>query len=58
MMIGITADMTPDDIRTHLSSEYRKWNSRVAHGDEKIRARAEQMLLLIGEARSKFVDGS
>ena len=55
-MLGITADMQSDDIRAHLSAEYRKWNSRVSHSDEKIRARAEQMLLLIGDARAKFVD--
>jgi hypothetical protein len=55
-MLGITPEMTPDEVRSHLSAEYRKWNSRVGHADEKIRSRAEQMLLLIGDARSKFVD--
>lgn len=55
-MLGITADMTSEQVRAHLSAEYRKWNSRVSHSDEKIRARAEQMLLLIGDARARFVD--
>jgi len=55
-MLGITADMSAADVRAHLSAEYRKWNSRVSHQDEKVRARAEQMLLLIGDARAKFVD--
>ena len=55
-MLGITADMTPEQIKQHLTAEYRKWNSRVSHSDEKIRKRASEMLLLIGEARAKYVD--
>jgi tellurite resistance protein len=55
-MLGISSDMTPEQVKRHLTAEYRKWNSRVSHPDEKIRKRAEEMLLLIGEARAKFVD--
>ncbi|MHC4708889.1 MAG: tellurite resistance TerB family protein [Planctomycetota bacterium] len=55
-MLGITANMRPEDIQKHLINEYRKWNSRVNHPDEKIRKRAEEMLLLIGEVRAKYVD--
>jgi hypothetical protein len=42
-------------VKRHLAAEYRKWNSRVSHSDEKIRARAKEMLLVIGEARAKYV---
>jgi hypothetical protein len=55
-MLGITPDMTPDQVKEHLVAEYRKWNSRVSHSDEKVRERASKMLLLIGEARAKYVD--
>ena len=54
-MLGITADMSPEELKRHLTAEYRKWNSRVSHSDEKIRARAKEMLLMIGEARAKFI---
>ncbi len=55
-MLGLTPDMGPEDIKAHLTGEYRKWNSRVNHTDEKVRKRAEEMLLMIGEVRSKYVD--
>jgi uncharacterized tellurite resistance protein B-like protein len=55
-MLGITSDMSPEAVKQHLTAEYRKWNSRVSHSDEKIRKRASEMLLLIGEARAKYVD--
>jgi tellurite resistance protein len=54
-LVGITNDMSPDDIRKHLSREYRKWNSRVTSGDEKVKGKAQEMLLLIGDARAKYV---
>jgi hypothetical protein len=54
-MLGITPDMSPEEVKRHLMAEYRKWNSRVSHSDEKIRARAKEMLLVIGEARAKYV---
>jgi len=54
-MLGITPDMGPEEVKRHLAAEYRKWNSRVSHSDEKIRARAKEMLLVIGEARAKYV---
>ncbi len=57
-MLGITREMTPEQIKGHLSAEYRKWNSRVSHSDEKIRKRASEMLLMIGEARKKHVDAA
>jgi len=54
-MLGLTPDMSPEDVKRHLTAEYRKWNSRVSHSDEKVRERAKQMLLVIGEARAKYV---
>lgn len=55
MLLGITDDMSADEIRKHLSKEYRKWNSRVTSGDEGVKQKAQEMLLLIGEARKKHV---
>ncbi len=54
-MLGLTADMSPEEVKRHLTAEYRKWNSRVSHSDDKIRARATEMLLVIGETRAKYV---
>ncbi len=53
-MVGITPGMTKEEIRKHLNKEYRKWNARVSHDDEKIRIRAEQMMDYIAEARQKY----
>ena len=54
-LIGIHQTMSKDEIRSHLAGEFRKWNSRVTHKDEKIRAHAQHMLNLIGEARKKHL---
>ncbi|AQT70160.1 hypothetical protein STSP2_03365 [Anaerohalosphaera lusitana] len=51
-LLGITDDMLSGDIRKKLSSEYKKWNSRVNHPDAKVRAKADFMLELIADARS------
>jgi len=54
-IVGITPEMDKDQIRKHLNKEYRKWNARVSHDDEKIRARAEQMIEHIAEARKQYI---
>ncbi len=57
-ILGITADMTADDARRRLNSEYRKWNARVTHPDPATRAQAGQMLALIAEVRAGYAQAS
>ena len=54
-LLGITSEMSTEEIRKHLNSEYRKWNSRVTHSDPKIREQADEMLKVISECRTKYV---
>ncbi len=56
-MLGVTRNMSSEQIKQQLVAEYRKWNSRASHSDVKVRSRASEMLLLIGEARKKLLDG-
>jgi hypothetical protein len=52
--LGITSDMDEDQVRQQLSSEYRKWNSRVINTSSDIRDEAENMLELIGETKEEL----
>mgnify|MGYP000319756317 CR=1 FL=1 len=51
--LGITADMSPDDIRRRLNAQYRKWHARVTSSDPAVRAQADAMLRLISNVRSE-----
>ncbi|HPD45456.1 MAG TPA: hypothetical protein P5279_03680 [Anaerohalosphaeraceae bacterium] len=55
-ILGITADMDPEQGRRRLRDEYQKWNARVTHPDPAIQAQADQMLTLIAEARDRLFD--
>mgnify|MGYP001186415988 CR=1 FL=1 len=55
-ILGITDDMTKEEIKTHLASEYRKWNSRVNSSDEKVREKAKEMLFVIGQVRNMHLN--
>ncbi len=50
--LGITTDMSPDDVRRRLNAQYRKWHARVTSPDPEVRAQADAMLTLISSARS------
>lgn len=52
MLLGIDESMDADAFRLRLNEEYRKWNARVTHPDEKIRRQADRILSLIAELRS------
>jgi uncharacterized tellurite resistance protein B-like protein len=52
-LLGITPEMTPDEIRAHLRAEYRKWNGRVTHAEPGVREQAAKMLDLIAQRRSE-----
>jgi tellurite resistance protein len=54
-LLGITPEMSPEQVRKHLNQEYRKWNSRSTHSDESVRNQATQMLKIIAETRRKYV---
>ena len=53
-VLGITSDMTPEQINTRLKEEFRKWNARTSNSDPAIRKQAQDMLDLIGELRAKI----
>ena len=51
--LGITADMSPVEIRRRLNSQYRKWHARVTSSDPAVRAQADAMLKLLSTIRSE-----
>ena len=58
LLLGIDESMDEDTFRTRLNEEYRKWNARVTHPDEKIRRQADRMLSLIAQLRSRRIVSS
>jgi len=52
-VLGITDDMTLEEIKAHLLKEFQTWNSRVVHSDPKVRERAARMLELIAAERTR-----
>ncbi len=54
-ILGITADMTPEEGKNRLRCEYQKWNARVNHPDADVQAQADQMLTLIAEATDRLL---
>lgn len=54
-LLGITSEMSSEEIRKQLNREYRKWNSRSAHKDASVRQQASQMLKIIAKCRRKYV---
>ena len=51
-LLGIEGSMDEETYRSRLNQEYRKWNARVTHPDERIRCQADRMLNLIADLRS------
>lgn len=54
-LLGLTAAMSPEEVRKHLNREYRKWNSLASHSDPTKREQAKEMLSRIATARRKHV---
>lgn len=52
-IVGVTSEMSSEEIRIHINSEYSKWNRRTTHSDPKIREQADEMMMLIAECRKK-----
>jgi tellurite resistance protein len=55
VILGVTSDMDKEKSRRQLNKEYIKWHSRVTNSDPRIRAQADQMLMMIADARSQYV---
>ena len=55
VILGVTSDMDKERSRQQLNKEYIKWHSRVTNSDPQIRAQADQMLMMIADARSQYV---
>jgi tellurite resistance protein len=55
VILGVTLDMDKEKSRRQLNKEYIKWHSRVTNSDPHIRAQADQMLMMIADARSQYV---
>ena len=55
-ILGMRPDMSADEARRQLNKEYRKWNARVTHADPDTQTQAGQMLALIADARTKYIE--
>ncbi len=55
MILGVTTEMSKDEVRSQLNREYVKWSSRVISSDPAIRQQADQMLNLIANARTQYI---
>lgn len=55
MIMGVTTEMSKDEVRHQLNREYAKWSSRVISSDPAIRSQADQMLNLIANARTQYI---
>ncbi len=55
MILGVTTEMSKDEVRHQLNREYAKWSSRVISSDPGIRKQADQMLNLIANARTQYI---
>ncbi len=53
-MLGISDDMSDDEIRARLSKVYREWNAKTSAKDEKVRAQAREMIKLISKKRAEL----
>lgn len=56
MILGVTSTMSKDEARHQLNREYAKWSSRVISSDPAIRRQADQMIRLIADARTQYVN--
>ena len=56
MLLGIPPGMSADEKKEFLSSEYRKWRSRVTHSDAHVASEASVRLQQIAKARAALGD--
>jgi len=55
MVLGVTDEMSREEMRRQLNHEYAKWSSRVISSDPSIQKQADEMLTLIANARTQYV---
>ena len=53
-LLGISEEMSEEEIRSRLSKLYREWNAKKASSDENIRNQAKEMIKLISEKRASL----
>lgn len=56
VILGVSCEMDKEESRQQLNKEYAKWNARVTNSDPQIRAQADQMLMMIADARGQYVE--
>jgi hypothetical protein len=53
VLLGITENMSSDQVLKQLNRAYAKWNARITHTDKAIQQQAEDMLSWIAQARGR-----
>jgi len=53
-VLGITEDMSHQQICRQLNDQYRKWNARVTHRSSTIQTQADRILALIAQTRDDY----
>jgi hypothetical protein len=53
--LGITSDMSKEDIRKHLNKLFKKYSARTGHDDPKVADNSRMWLEKIGEARVRHL---
>jgi len=56
LIFGLTDELSNEEKRKLLNCEYKKWNSRVTNVNRQIQSQAEQMLNLIAQTRSEYLN--
>ena len=53
ILLGMTKDMSEEEVLQQLNRSYAKWNARITHTDKAIQQQAEDMLSWIAQARGR-----
>jgi hypothetical protein len=53
VLLGMTKDMSKEEMLQKLNRAYAKWNARVTHADKAVQQQAEDMLSWIAQARGR-----
>jgi len=54
-ILGVTCEMSKEQTRKHLNSQYRKWHARITNFDSDVKTQADHMLNLIAQARNQHI---
>lgn len=53
VLVGMTENMSPDQVLKQLNQAYAKWNARITHSDKAVQRQAEDMISWIAKARGR-----